>query len=60
MSETYDRQKARIVRTIGTQPFIPAVYGVNAPLYQPGDVIALLAADAVGIPELANLTHISS
>ena len=27
-----DRQKAMIVCNIGTQPFIPAVYGVNAPL----------------------------
>ena len=28
-----DRQKARIVCTIGTQPFMPAVYGVNAAPY---------------------------
>ena len=27
-----DCQKAMIDCTIGTQPFIPAVYGVNAPL----------------------------
>ena len=32
MSETDDRQKARTVCTIGTQPVIPAVYGVKAPL----------------------------
>jgi hypothetical protein len=27
-----DRQKARTVCIIGVQPFIPAVYGVKAPL----------------------------
>ena len=32
-SETGDRQKARTTCTIGTQPVIPAVYGVKAPLY---------------------------
>ena len=32
MSETDDRQKARTACTIGTQPVIPAVYGVKAPL----------------------------
>ena len=32
MSETDGRQKARTVCTIGTQPVIPAVYGVKAPL----------------------------
>ena len=31
-SEADDRQKARTVCTIGTQPVIPAVYGVKAPL----------------------------
>jgi len=31
-SETDECQKAMIDCTIGTQPFIPAVYGVNAPL----------------------------
>ena len=32
MPETDDHQKAMIDCTIGTQPLIPAVYGVNAPL----------------------------
>jgi len=27
-----DHQKAMMVWTIGTQPFMPAVYGVNAPV----------------------------
>jgi hypothetical protein len=31
-TETDDRQKASTVCTIGTQPVIPAVYGVKAPL----------------------------
>jgi hypothetical protein len=30
--KTADRQKAMIVCTIGTQPVIPAVYGVKAPV----------------------------
>ena len=32
LSETNDRQKARTACNIGTQPVIPAVYGVKAPL----------------------------
>jgi hypothetical protein len=38
LSGTDDRQKARTVCTIGTQPVIPAVYGVKAPLTSLNDL----------------------
>jgi hypothetical protein len=42
MSETDGRQKARTVCTIGTQPVIPAVYGVKAPV---GAIVRAFAAE---------------
>jgi hypothetical protein len=41
-SETDGRQKARTVCTIGTQPVIPAVYGVKAPV---GAIVRAFAAE---------------